>query len=493
MFVLPLLQACSPRNWSHWLYVSLCACLAGPLVGASAEPVGSSQEVNEEDREFWAFRRLSRSQVPEIAGRNRPLSGTLLRGTLPPGSPLSGSPFSGSPSSGRLRSPVDALILKELAEHGLSFSPDAQPARLVRRVYFDLIGLPPSPQEVDAYLCDRGPNAYEQLIDRLLASPHFGERWGRHWLDTVGYTDLVSYDGDTTGIFGFIEDRWRYRDYVIDALNGDKPYDRFLAEQIAGDELVDWRTAERYTPEIVATLAATGFWRSAEDRSESAKEIEYKWSYLHDTMETFGTSVLGLTLRCARCHDHKHEPIPQRDYYRLLSLITPAFNVENWKNPKQRALPAVSPSKKAEIDSANATITQQIAEWETDIAAVKRARKEQLLDTKLASVPEPLRADAKIALATPGEKQTEVQRELMLKFGDKLAIKSEEVEQALTSQEKAAIAGLNENIAEHRRGVKTHGWIQAAYDVGPAPATHLLERGEFKHPGPEVQPGWSSR
>ena len=456
------LMCLSLRNGGHWLCVSLCMWLAGLVVEASDPPTGSGQSVDEEDREFWAFRRLSRARVPQPTGRDR------------------------------LRSPVDAFILKELAEHQLSFSPDAQPARLVRRVYFDLIGLPPSPAEVDAYLRDAEPNAYERLIDRLLASPHFGERWGRHWLDIVGYTDLVSYDGDTTGIFGFIEDRWRYRDYVIDALNSDKPYDRFLAEQLAGDELVDWRTAERYSPDIVATLAATGFWRNAEDRSESAKEIEYKWSYLHDTMETFGTSVLGLTLRCARCHDHKHEPIPQHDYYRLLSLITPAFNVEDWKDPKQRAIPAVSRSKKAEIDTVNATINKQIAGLEAIIAGVKRARRKQLLDTKLARIPAALRADTKTALSTPAEKRTEVQRELVLEFGDRLAIKSEEIEQALTAAEKATIAGLTEKIAAHRQDLKTHGWIQAAYDVGAAPVTHLFERGEFKTPGPEVQPGFVS-
>ena len=444
-------------------------CIAGLQVEASDQPTGGEvgqgpeePQITKQDREFWAFRCLSRPPLPEFIGRDRS------------------------------RTPIDTFILKELAKHGFSFSPDVEAGRLVRRVYFDLIGLPPSPQQVDVYLRDTGPNAYERLIDRLLASPHFGERWGRHWLDIVGYTDLVSYDGDTTGIVGFIEDRWRYRDYVIDAFNGDKSYDRFLAEQIAGDELLDWRTAERYTPDIVATLAATGFWRNAEDRSESAKEIEYKWSFLHDTMETFSTSVLGLTLRCARCHDHKHEPIPQRDYYRLLSLITPAFNVENWKDPKQRAIPAVSPTEKAETDAANASINKQVADLEANIASVKEARKQKLLDTKLAIVPEPIRADTKVAITTPVEKRNEVQRYLVLKFGDELAIPPQEVEKALPAQEQATIAELNKKIAEHKRGLIKHGWIQVACDVGPAPATHLLERGDFKTPGQEVRPGFVS-
>ncbi len=445
------------------LVAALLLLLPFPAMFAAERADTDQKETAKEDSAFWAFRPLTSPPVPPVTSRDRPL-----------------------------RNPIDAFILRALARHDLSFSPDAQPARLVRRAYFDLIGLPPSPEATDAYLRDTAPDAYRRLIDRLLVSPHFGERWGRHWLDVVGYTDLVSYDGDTTGIFGFITDRWRYRDYVIDGFNTDKPYDRFLAEQLAGDELVDWRNTRQYTPEIVATLAATGFWRNAEDRSESAKELEYKWSFLHNTMQTFGTGVLGLTLRCARCHDHKHEPIPQRDYYRLLSIITPAFNVKNWKDPKQRAIPSVSAEEKKAIDAANGAISKQVTEQEGHIAAVKESRKQQLLASRLKSIPEPLRADTKAAIATPADKRTRVENYLVEKFGDTLAVNKEVVEQALTSQDKAAIAALRQKIVDLKQRVKTHGWIQAVYDVGPPPATHLLERGEFKTPGPEVQPGFLS-
>jgi len=441
MFACSFLHTCSIGTRLPWLCVVLSVGLVGVVVEAGAEPADSDQEQAEEGRAFWAFRRLTPPPVPRLTHRDHPL-----------------------------RNPVDAFILKELARHGLSFSPDAQPARLVRRAYFDLIGLPPSPEETDVHLRDTAPGAYGRLIDRLLASPHFGERWGRH--------------------FGFITDRWRYRDYVIDGFNTDRPYDRFLAEQLAGDELVDWRNAKQYTPEIVATLAATGFWRNAEDRSESAKELEYKWSFLHNTMQTFGTGVLGLTLRCARCHDHKHEPIPQRDYYRLLSLITPAFNVKNWKDPKQRAIPSVSAAEKKAIDAANGAINKQVAGQEGHIAAVRESRKQQLLAARLKSIPEPLRTDTKAAMATPADKRTRVQNYLVEKFGNTLSVKKEDVEQALTPQDKAAIAELSQKIVDLKQRVKTHGWIQAVYDVGPPPATHLLERGGFKTPGPEVQPGF---
>ena len=427
---------------------------------AAADPADVPQELADKEQPFRAFQPLDSPTIP-----------------------LPGNPHRS------LRNPVDAFILRRLARHDLGFSPDAAPTRLVRRVYFDLIGLPPAPQDTQAYLQDTAPGAYQRLIDRLLASPHFGERWGRHWLDVVGYTDLVSYDGDTTGIFGFIQGRWRYRDYVVAAFNDDKPYDRFLSEQLAGDELVDWRNAKQFTPETVALLAATGFWRNAEDRSESAKELEYKWGFLHNTMQTFGTGILGLTLRCARCHDHKHEPIPQRDYYRLLSLITPAFNVENWKDPKERAIPSISAVEKKALDSSNAAITKQIAAQQARIAALRESRKQQLLAVRLKSIPEPIRNDTKTAIATPPAKRSEVQKYLVAKFGTSLTLKKEHVDAALTSDDKAAIAQRNQQIAELKQRIQAHGWIQAIYDVGPPPATHLLERGEFKTPGPQVQPG----
>ena len=445
------------------LAVALLLLLPFASMDAAERADNSQKDTAAEDTAFWAFRPLTSPPVPRQAVRDQ-----------------------------SLRNPIDAFILRALTRQGLSFSPDAAPSQLMRRVHFDLTGLPPSPAETRSYVTDTAADAYERLVDRLLSSPHFGERWGRHWLDVVGYTDLVSYDGDTTGIFGFITDRWRFRDYVIDSFNADKPYDRFLAEQLAGDELVDWRNASEYTPEIVATLAATGFWRNAEDRSESAKELEYKWSFLHNTMQTFGTGVLGLTLRCARCHDHKHEPIPQQDYYRLLSLITPAFNVKNWKNPKQRAIPSISAAQKKTQDAANAAIAKQVIDEEKRIAAVRETRKQQLLAARLKSIPEPIRADTQAAIAATAKTRTQIQIYLAEKFGPTLTVKKDDVEKALTPEDKSAIARGHQKLASLKQQVQSHGWIQAIYDVGPPPATHLLERGEFKTPGPEVKPGFLS-
>ncbi len=420
-------------------------------------------------------------QTPTVE-RTFPAFKPLSRPTVPMATSVHGPP----------RTPIDAFVLRALSRKGLDLSPQAQRAQLIRRASFDVVGLPPSPTETAAFLGDIRPGAYVRLVDRLLASPHFGERWGRHWLDVVGYTDLVSYDGDTTGIFGFIKGRWRYRDYVIDAFNDDRPYDSFLTEQMAGDELVDWRNARRFTPRTVQLLAATGFWRNAEDRSESAKELEYKWSFLHNTMQTFGTGVLGLTLRCARCHDHRHEPIPQRDYYRLLALITPAFNIDTWKNPKERAIPSISAAEKTQLDAENAAINKKIASLEASIATVKSQRRASVIEARLAEIPEPIRADTRVAMALATDKRSPVQQYLFSKFGAHLTLTDKQLQTVLTPGDRTAIEGHSTEIATLNSQLRTHGWIQAVYDVGAPPKTRLLDRGDFKTPGEEVEPGFLS-
>ena len=208
----------------------------------AARPYGTLSKseappITEKDRMFWSFQKPVLPPVPRIRQRNR------------------------------VRNPIDNFVLAKLEEKGLSFSKDAETATLIRRAYFDLTGLPPSPQEVEAFTLDKSPGAYDRLLDRLLASPHFGERWGRHWLDAAGYADTMGGDNDA-GITKVGQGKWRYRDYVVRAFNEDKPYDQFLTEQIAGDELVDWRSAKKFTPEIQEKLIATGFLRTAYDDTD---------------------------------------------------------------------------------------------------------------------------------------------------------------------------------------------------------------------------------
>jgi mono/diheme cytochrome c family protein len=211
-----------------------------------------------------------------------------------------------------VRNPVDSFILDRLEQNGVAPAPPAEKIALLRRAYYDLIGLPPTPAEADAFVADPSPTAYERVIDRLLDSPHYGEHWARHWLDVVRYAETNSFERD-----GAKPHAWRYRDYVIRALNADKPYDRFVREQLAGDELPD-ATRE--------SLIATGYYRLGQWDDEPADRMLAKYDCLDDLVATTGQVFLGLTVNCARCHDHKIDPISQKDYYGLVAFfhnITP--------------------------------------------------------------------------------------------------------------------------------------------------------------------------
>ena len=200
-----------------------------------------------------------------------------------------------------IANPIDAFVLAKLESKGMTPAPLIGKRELMRRVTFDLTGLPPTPAEVTSYLADKSPNAYGRLIDRLLASPRYGERWARYWLDLVRYADSNGYERDAEKPYS-----WKYRDYVIQSFNSDKPYNRFVTEQLAGDELPD-RSEE--------TVTATGFLRLGTWDDEPNDPLEYKYDRLDDLVHASSAAFLGLTVRCARCHDHKFDPISQKDYY----------------------------------------------------------------------------------------------------------------------------------------------------------------------------------
>ncbi len=201
-----------------------------------------------------------------------------------------------------LSHPIDRFLEAARAEKKLVAAPRADKRTLIRRAYLDLIGLPPSPADVDAFVADRSDDAWDKLITKLLASPQYGERWGRHWLDVARYADSNGFEQDYDR-----PNAWRYRDYVINAFNQDKPYNQFLKEQIAGDEL------DYVTPE---TLIATGFLRAGPRVLFREKDNpERRWDYVDDLIATLGRGVMGMTVNCARCHNHKFDPIAQKDYY----------------------------------------------------------------------------------------------------------------------------------------------------------------------------------
>ncbi len=265
--------------------------------------------VSDKDRDFWSFRSPERVAIPKVSpGEN-------------------------------IRNPIDAFILDKLQKKGIGFAPEASRATLMRRAYFDLTGLPPEPVELAAFCNNPDPGAYEKMIDRLLATPRYGERWGRYWLDLAGYADSEGKrEQDLPRPHA-----WRYRDYVIRSLNSDKGYNRFLLEQLAGDELADYEHAPEITQEIYDNLVATGFLRMAPDATWAniTGYVPDRLEVIADEMDVLGSAVMGLTLKCARCHSHKFDPIPHRDYYRLVDIFKGALDENDWLKPDVR--PGIGP------------------------------------------------------------------------------------------------------------------------------------------------------
>ena len=226
-------------------------------------------------------------------------------------------PATPAPPAGGALDPIDSLVLDQLQRAGIAPNPPAPPRELVRRLYFDLIGLPPDLEEVESFAADPSPAAREELVRTLLARPEFGERWGRHWLDVVRFAQTNGYERDEEKPYA-----WRYRDYVIRAFNEDRPYDRFLREQIAGDELEDGGEE---------ALIATGFYRIGRWDDEPDDREQAVYDELDDVLRTVSEGMLGLTVGCARCHDHRTDPIEQEDYYSMLSFFG---NVQPYDEPR---------------------------------------------------------------------------------------------------------------------------------------------------------------
>ncbi len=247
------------------------------------------------------------------------------------------------------RSTIDTWLQSELERAGLMLGPDADRTTLIRRVSFTLTGLPPTLVEIDSFLRDESLDAYERMVDRYLASPQYGIRWGRHWLDAAGYAD-------SNGYFNADSDRplaYKYRDYVVRSLNADKPIDRFVQEQIAGDELSGFKPDQHRaaaTSDMIDMLTATHYLRNGQDGSGESDgnpdEVRIdRYTALESSQQIIASSLLGLTLQCAKCHDHKFEPITQRDFYNFQSILLPAFNPEHWIKPNDRVTLASAPTE----------------------------------------------------------------------------------------------------------------------------------------------------
>jgi hypothetical protein len=427
--------------------------IAGGADTARPEParLPPGPYISDEERSFWSFRPIRRPAVPTVNQRQL------------------------------VRTPVDAFLLAALEDRGLSFAPLAERRTLIRRLSFDLVGLPPTPEEVEAFVSDSRPDAYERLVDRLLASPHHGERWGRHWLDVAGYADSHGYTGsDPVRLHA-----WKYRDWVIRALNTDLPYDQFVTEQLAGDELVESPLASLSARDR-ERLIATGFLRTAPDGTASpgVERRSASDQVVADTLQIVSTALLGLTMHCARCHNHRYDPIPQADYYRLRAVFEPAYDVGNWRVPQARLLGLLSPAERARAQQ----IEQAAGKIDSERLVKQGEYIERTFQKELAKLPMDVRGTVEKAYrAVPAKRSAEQQALLRLHPSVNVSPGSLYLYDGKAAADLASYAAKASKL---RASKPAEDFIDALTEVpGKVPDTRLLHRGDPTQPRQVVEPG----
>lgn len=386
------------------------------------------------------------------------------------------------PSSARA---VDDFIVKKLQDRGLTLSSEASRDTLIRRAYLDLVGLPPDIEEWDRWHSSRDPNWYRLMIDHLLASPHYGQRWGRYWLDVAGYADSeggISADP-------LREVAWKYRDYVIRSFNDDKPYDRFLREQVAGDELVDYENAPVITQEIMDNLVATGFLRMGIDQtgSRTMNFVPERLGVIDDALNVLCSGVLGITMQCARCHSHKYDPIPQRDYYRFKAVFQGAYDEHDWLSFKTRTLEVALPGQRERIDTVNPQLEREMKALESQLKkAVANVQRETLRNhypDQSASDREETIAALKIA----DNNRTLPQRRLVEKLQHaELLPESKQPQPVLAARQE--VTRIEQRIGQLRHQLVPPLAIRALWDQGRPSPTYILRGGEHTNAGDLVGP-----
>jgi Protein of unknown function (DUF1553)/Protein of unknown function (DUF1549)/Planctomycete cytochrome C len=419
-----------------------------PTARPEPETIPPGLGITPEERAWWSFQPVMRPQVASFA------------------------------ASERIRTPIDAL-LRAAMPAGLSFSPDADKLTLLKRACFDLTGLPPTGTQIRRFLADQSPDAYERLIDELLSSPHYGERWGRHWLDIAGYADS---EGGTT------QDAvrpwaYKYRDYVIRSLNSDKPFDQFIAEQLAGDELAGALQGD-LTAGQIELLTATGFLRMAVDGTGSGNNSpEARNQVITDTLSIVSTSLLGLTVACAQCHDHRYDPIPQADYYALRAVFEPALDWQNWNTPAERRVSLYTAADRQQAQAIEAEAGQ--------IAAAKAARQQEYIaaavEKELSKFDEPLREQLRAALSTAADQRSDEQKQVLEQHP------SVNITPGVLYQYNQAAADdlktYDERIAAVRARKPTEEFLRVLRErPGHAPETKLFHRGDYRQPLQTVEP-----
>jgi hypothetical protein len=415
------------------------------------ERLSPGVDITPEDRAYWAFQPVKRPDTPKFQVHDR------------------------------ARTPIDAFVLGRLRQKGFTFAPEADRRTLIRRATFDLTGLPPSQQEIDAFLVDSRGDAYERMIDGLLASPHYGERWARHWLDVAGYADSDGNGNDDT----VRPYAYKYRDYVVRSLNADKPLDQFLIEQLAGDELVP-RPWTDLTAAQTETLAATGFLRMAVDGTSTGSGDEALASnqVVADTLKIVGSSLLGLTVGCAQCHDHRYDPIPQADYYRLRAVFEPALDPQHWRRPAQRLVSLYTDAQRTKA----AAIEAEAQRLQHEVDAKTRKYVAAALEKELLKYPEPLRGKLRAARAAAPEKRTAEQKTL-IDTHPSLNLSAG----VLYQYNQAAADELKkdqERVDAKRAKKPVEDFVSVLSEPpGARPETHVFYRGDHRQPKQAVKPG----
>ncbi len=382
---------------------------------------------------WWAFRKPSKPEVPQTAGA---------------------------------KNPIDAFIQTKLQQAGLEPSPQASRLALLKRASFNLTGLPPTPEQVKSFLQDQRPDAWKRAVDSLLASPRYGEKWGQYWLDLVRYGDTSGFEQDP-----YTLEAWRYRDYVIKSLNDDKPYDKFVKEQLAGDEL--W-------PDDAEAKTGTGFYRVGTNRDmlfkvEDLNRVEKLTDYVDTTSQVFP----GLTVGCARCHDHKFDPIPQKDFYRMQAVFAPAVN--------DRVFLEYNTARFSDI-AAN-TREFRLRQIGDQLSRILTPYRERLKQVKVDKLP----ADVRAAFAIKADKRTPEQQALVTSADAKVRVADEDVYAALSATDKEVVGAIEKRLVSMFTGHTAPPMAPGVIDVGrEAPRTFIALRGNPEAPGEEVGPGFLS-
>lgn len=422
--------------------------------------------ISDDERQFWSFRPVLRPTLPAI----------------PPAvfAASAGSAAVPGHASGDL-APIDFLVGARLAGAGLGFAPLTSRRALLRRAFFDLWGLPPDPDAAARFEADDRPDAYARWIDLLLASPHYGERWGRHWLDVAGYADSEGQSDQDA----LRPDAYKYRDYVIQSLNADKPYDEFVREQLSGDELIAG-PLENLLPQQIEKLIATGFLRMAPDGTGAgANNPASQNEVVAKSIEIVSTAILGLTVQCAQCHDHRYDPIPQADYYRLRAIFDPAYDTREWRPPVARRVSLYTDSDRQQA----AAIEQEAKKILDQRDARQTEFIEQTFQRELAKLPEAIRPAIREARAKPEKDRSPAEVELLKQHPSTNVTPGS----LYLFDQKAAdeLKKLAEEAEKVRARKPKEEFVRALAEPldKPPPSSRLFYRGDHEQPKQEVEPG----